>query len=144
MSIQFRFNQVLSYNIQTTMTISGANGVSHEVPNVMTTALAQGSISGKFAEIIAGQIILSEICDYVSTKGHDFVGITSNRKVEAKALTNHGLKLCPSSMLGAGRKIDKIKHREDALDKDFLVVDVRRLSIDEREKWWQGSVQLLG
>ena len=127
---ELKFNQVLSYKVETMMSITGADGYSHNIPDVVSTMLAQGSISGKIAEIIAGKLIFSEVCHYVSTKGHDFVGITSDRKVEAKALTNYGLKLCPSSMIGAGRKIDKEQHKRDAVDKDFIVVDVRSLSKD--------------
>jgi len=55
---------------------------------------------------------------FVDQKGYDFTW--HDRKIEKKQITNNGLKFCPSSMLGAGRKVDHDQVVSHILDNHLL------------------------
>ena len=62
---------------------------------------------------------------YVDAKGYDYIHTVLN-EIEKKQITNNGLKFSPSSMIGAGRKVDYsqvVKHIHDN-DLTYLIADI--------------------
>lgn len=57
---------------------------------------------------------------FVDKKGYDFTW--NSRKIEKKQITNGGLKFCPSSMIGAGRKVNYDEVVSHILDNNLLYV----------------------
>lgn len=57
---------------------------------------------------------------FVDKKGYDFIG--QGRKIEKKQITNSGLKFCPSSMIGAGRKVNLNEVVSHIIDNNLLYI----------------------
>jgi|10_taG_2_1085330.scaffolds.fasta_scaffold106374_3 hypothetical protein len=57
---------------------------------------------------------------FVDKKGYDFTW--NKRKVEKKQITNNGLKFCPSSMVGVGRKVNYKEVVSHIIDNDLLYI----------------------
>jgi hypothetical protein len=60
---------------------------------------------------------------YVDAKGYDYTDKEDN-KYELKTFTSNGCKLCPSSMIGVGRKKDLQKFVEGALKISYIIADI--------------------
>lgn len=57
---------------------------------------------------------------FVDKKGYDFTW--EGRKIEKKQITNGGLKFCPSSMIGAGRKVNYSEVVSHIIDNNLLYI----------------------
>ena len=62
--------------------------------------------------------------EFVDAKGYDHVSKTTERKFDLKGFTKGGASYAPSTMLGAGRKIDKAVLHEHAESIDYIISDV--------------------
>lgn len=62
--------------------------------------------------------------NYVDEKGYDHVSKTTGIKFDLKGFTKGGASYAPSSMLGAGRKIDKKTLHEHAATISYIISDV--------------------
>lgn len=60
---------------------------------------------------------------YVDAKGYDYLDVEGN-KYELKTFTANGCKLCPSSMIGVGRKKDLEKFVEGAIKISYIIADI--------------------
>jgi len=59
----------------------------------------------------------------IGNKDHDHIG-KDGRYYDAKNFTKNGLKFCPSSQIGAGRKINKEKAAESANKLIYILCDI--------------------
>jgi hypothetical protein len=62
--------------------------------------------------------------EFVDAKGYDHVSKTTGRKFDLKGFTKGGASYAPSTMLGAGRKIDTVVLHEHAESIDYIISDV--------------------
>jgi hypothetical protein len=65
-----------------------------------------------------------EDLDFVDSVGYDHVSKTTGRKYDLKGFTKGGACYAPSTMLGAGRKIDKVVLHEHAKSIDYILSDI--------------------
>jgi hypothetical protein len=62
--------------------------------------------------------------EFVDEKGYDHVSKTTKRKFDLKGFTKSGASYAPSTMLGAGRKINEEKLHEHAETIDYIFSDI--------------------
>lgn len=65
-----------------------------------------------------------EDLEFVDGVGYDHVSKTTGRKYDLKGFTKGGASYAPSTMLGAGRKIDKQILHEHAESIDYILSDI--------------------
>ena len=65
-----------------------------------------------------------EDLEFVDGVGYDHVSKTTGRKYDLKGFTRGGASYAPSTMLGAGRKIDKHVLHEHAESIDYILSDI--------------------
>ena len=62
--------------------------------------------------------------EFVDAKGYDHVSKTTGRQYDLKGFTKGGANYAPSTMLGAGRKVDVQVLHEHAESIDYIISDV--------------------
>lgn len=62
--------------------------------------------------------------EFVDAKGYDHVSKSTKRRYDLKGFTKGGASYAPSTMLGAGRKINKKELHEHAETIDYIISDV--------------------
>ena len=81
---------------------------------------------GRFASQVSERILPKIIIDFSKTKetkGYD--GFLNNERCEIKTLTEHGLKTCPSSMIGVNRVYSENQHRDAIFqNKYYIITDI--------------------
>ena len=89
---------------------------------VINTMFQDGRVASKFLEnhlpYWFGDL------KFVDAKGHDHVNIHTGRQLDAKCFTASGLGFAPSSMVGAGRKINLQEAHAHAHTIDYIACDV--------------------
>ena len=61
---------------------------------------------------------------FVDKTGYDHIDSITDRKFDLKGFTKNGASYAPSTMLGAGRRIDKVKLHEHAISIDYIFSDI--------------------
>lgn len=96
---------------------------------ILLATLNIGQVAGYVAEEMASRIFSGFVTKAPpNTKGYDLISVKSNRKIEVKILTKNGVKLCPSSQVGKGRKYDHQAFLLDAPSRDYIIVDAMRIA----------------
>jgi len=62
--------------------------------------------------------------EFVDATGYDHVSKSTNRRYDLKGFTKGGASYAPSTMLGAGRKINRETLHEHAESIDYIISDV--------------------
>lgn len=81
-----------------------------------------GRVASKFLENILPEWF--EDLEYVDQDGYDHVQTSTGRKLDLKGFTGGGANYAPSNMLGAGRRVDRAKLHEHALEIDYILSDI--------------------
>ena len=110
----------IEYNKNHTFKINASFG---DLPqDLINTMYQDGRVASKFLENILPYWFTD--LEFVDKKGYDHVNKVTGRKLDAKCFTKGGLGFAPSSMLGAGRKINIEEAHAHANTIDYIVCDV--------------------
>lgn len=106
----------------------------NDLSHVIKQTLCLGSVAGYLAEHLVGECLKEHVESApANTRGFDLITKKGDRQIEVKSLTKYGAKLCQSSNIGAGRKIDHDLFANEAAQKDFIIADTRKLSEGQLE-----------
>jgi hypothetical protein len=103
------------------------DGIAYDI-DLNKQFLRRGSPLGFLFEDTWASIIEEHYEHETQSKLFDYRHRENNDLLEAKTANQDGLKLAPSSMYGAGRKLDLNLYHQTAIQKNFLLGDMSRLA----------------